>query len=291
MQPEIVKFSGPLDLDRTFSSGQCFRWVKKGDAYEGVVEHRAFSLLLKEGRLFVTSDTPGAGEFIRSYLDLDTDYDRIEHELSAAGGILKDACQYGSGLRLLRQHPWETLISFIISANNNIRRITGVIDRMCRWLGTPTMWPDMYGFPVPERLSACSEAELRALGLGYRAPYVREAALMVASGAIDLEHLHTLPEEEMRKQLLKVPGVGRKVADCVMLFAYRQTSVCPVDVWMKRALLAFYVEAPCAKVEDMRRLFLRRHGCLSGFAQNYLFYYLRNCPSLVGPDSPAPHKP
>jgi len=278
VQPEIVRFNGPLDLDRTFGSGQCFRWVKKGDAYEGVVEHRAFRLMLREGNLFVISDAPGAGEFIRSYLDLDTDYARIEQELSAAGGVLKDACQYGTGLRLLRQYPWETLISFIISANNNIKRITGIIERMCRWLGTPTTWPGMYGFPPAEHLSACSEAELRALGLGYRAAYVREAALIVASGELDLEHLRTLPEEEIRKQLLKVPGVGRKVADCVMLFAYRQTSVCPVDVWMKRALIACYGEAPCTRVEDMHRRFVRRHGCLSGFAQNYLFYYLRTHP-------------
>ncbi len=278
MQPEIVRFSGPLDLDRTFGSGQCFRWMKKGDAYEGVVEHRAFRLTLKEGDLSVLSDAPGAGEFIRSYLDLDTDYARIEQQLSAAGGVLKEACEYGSGLRLLRQYPWETLISFIISANNNIKRITGIIERMCQRLGSPTRWPGMYGFPSPEHISACSEAELRALGLGYRAAYVREAALLVASGELDLERLRTLPEEDMRKHLLRVPGVGQKVADCVMLFAYRQTSVCPVDVWMKRALITYYGEASCTRVEDMQKQFVRRHGCLSGFAQNYLFYYLRTHP-------------
>jgi N-glycosylase/DNA lyase len=198
--------------------------------------------------------------FWENYLDINTDYKAIT-DCFAEDDVLREACRELHGLRLLKQEPFETLISFIISQNNNIPRITGIISRLCERFGEEFA-PDCYAFPTAEVLS---QADLSAIGAGYRAGYITDAAVKVQNGAIDLSALYGADTDTARTELLKIKGVGEKVADCVLLFAYGKASAFPKDIWINRALERFYPSGlpDCIKGHE-------------GLAQQYLFEYIRN---------------
>lgn len=263
-----------FDLDETLDCGQCFRFEKLGDAsYRGIVQNRTLHLSKDGDTLTLYGITAQEFEgFWRGYFDLDTDYAAIKRQLSE-DERLRLACSYCPGMRILRQDPWEVLISFIISQNNNIGRIKGIIARLCAQFGDP-IDKENHAFPTPEKLADLALEELSALRSGFRAKYILDAAQKVAGGIVDLDELQALPYEEAKEQLMCIRGVGDKVADCVLLYGYYRMEAFPKDVWIKRALSEWYPEGlpDCCKTH-------------AGIAQQYLFHYIRTNPERKGFES------
>ena len=258
-----------LDLPLTLmDSGQCFRWTRKGDRYGCVLDGRAVWLWNGDDGLHVDGDTdPG---FLRHYLDLDRDYAAIAREY-AQFPAARAAIERYPGLRVLNQPAWEALICFMLSANNNVARIRGLTDALCRTYGDDR--GGLYSFPTPERLADVRDEALRALKVGYRAPYLIGAARAVLDG-FPLESLHALPYDAAHALLLTLPGVGDKVADCVLLFGCGHASAFPVDVWMERVLREWFAmtcRSRAALCKQARALL----GPHAGIMQQFLFHARR----------------
>lgn len=211
-----------------------------------------------------------------NYFDLERDYGEMKEELSE-DEILKEAVKFGSGIRILKQEPFETLISFIISANNAIPRIKSSIERLSKRYGKyigEYNGKDYYAFPTAEALSKVDVEELKETKIGFRAKYVSSAAKRVYNGEADLNDIKTLDTDEAREKLMEFQGVGPKVSDCILLFAMEKYDAFPIDVWVKRIMEYFYLK------EDTSMKKIQRYGeekfkDLAGFAQQYLFYYAR----------------
>ena len=268
-----IQIQDDFDLDKIARSGQCFRWQKAGEkAWRIVHKGQCLSIReLSEGRYHLSCTEEEYNAHWRSYFDLDEDYRKIRAKIVAADDpFLHAACTYGKGIRILRQDPWETLVSFIISQNKNIPSIKSCISLLCAAAGEPmtdNMGEKYAAFPSPEAILGMSEEQLRACRLGYRWKYVRSAALAVAEGALDLSALMSAEEEETLAYLMSVPGVGVKVASCVSLFGLHHMDAFPVDVWMKRILANEY---PAGYP-------MERYRPYNGVYQQYMFFYYRDC--------------
>ncbi|HEX9780976.1 MAG TPA: DNA glycosylase [bacterium] len=263
-------------LAETLRSGQAFRWRESAGWFHGVLGRTAVKVRQEGDRIVyaVSNEAVGAPELAR-YFALDLDLERVLRSIDVDLQIHR-AIAATPGLRVLRQDPWETLGSFILASFNNIRRIEGMIERVCRAYGDPVAMNGMpiYGFPPPERLARASERALRALGLGYRAPYLRATARLVANGRLPLPQLEAVGYEEARRALLGCDGVGQKVADCVALFGCGKTEAFPIDVWMARALRYYFRHRRISY--GAAREYARRHfGPYAGYAQQYLYHYVR----------------
>ncbi len=268
----------PFDLALTLACGQAFRWSERGGWWEAVVGGRLWRLRQEGDRILF--EGPGRSD-VENYLALDEDLPAILSSIDRDPGIHRSiaACR---GLRILRQDPWEILISFICATNANIPRIRGMIARLAMASGVeiPGTDPSGFAFPGPEALAtACAGAGgLSRCRLGYRDRYVAGAADIVARDPGVLARLAGLPFHDARRSLLTFPGVGPKAADCILLFGFHRLEAFPVDVWIRRILYARYLDPlPGAKVpsekEDRRiREFGREHfGPYAGYAQEYLF--------------------
>jgi len=266
-------------LQHIFECGQAFRWNKDDNGgYIGVVGNRVVhaNYLEEDKILIIDNCTPEEYEdHWKHYFDLDRDYGRIKEELSS-DRVMKAAVRYGWGIRVLNQDPWETLISFIISANNNIKRIQGIIEKLSKKYGKEIYWNgrSYYSFPTPDALANAREEDLKACGCGYRGPYIKKTARMVADGMISPHDLKKLPYEVARQQLLHFSGVGDKVADCILLFSMEKTEAFPVDVWVKRVMEYFYADKPVS-AKQIKLMAKEHFGIYAGLAQQYLFYYAR----------------
>ena len=221
-------------------------------------------------------------EICNKYFDLDTDYEEIKTKLAKIDEYLKQSVEYGKGIRILKQDLWETIISFIISANNNIPRIKGIIERISKKYGKKVIYKsnEYYTFPKVEELSNASVEDLRALGLGFRDKRVYETTKMFKEGKITLEELENENNTDvLREKLMTLPGVGGKVADCIMLFSLKKFNVFPVDVWVRRVMNELYIkqedETKVSK-ELLQNLAKEKYKDLAGLAQQYLFYQRRN---------------
>ena len=221
-------------------------------------------------------------EICRDYFDLNTDYEDIKEKLSKIDDNVKTSVGYGSGIRILNQDLWETIISFIISANNNIPRIKGIIDRISKKYGKEVNWngTKYYTFPTVEELSKASVEDLRALGLGFRDVRVYETTKKILNKEVDLNKLTEEKDtEKVREKLLTLPGVGPKVADCILLFStLKRFEVFPIDVWVRRVMNDLYIKNPDeTKVNkrEIEKLAKEKYGNLAGLAQQYLFYWKR----------------
>ena len=248
-----------FSLRDTLLCGQCFRWNEEDGVFTGWAGNRKASLYQRQNTLFLTDpDTT----FWKNYLDLDEDY------AGWNAGFRKDPTLFETvkavgGIRILRQDPWETLVSFIISANNNIPRIKGIIERLCAAFGEDG------AFPSPDRLAALSEEDLAPIRAGFRAKYILDAAKKVASGSLDLNAAGYLPDQALRDALRSVSGVGPKVAECVLLYGFHRLDAFPVDTWIKKALAFFY---PTGFPETLHP---------KGVAQQVLFHYIRTFPEAM----------
>ncbi len=260
---------GSFHIGRTFDCGQCFRFEPNGDGSVSGVAHGRWITLSspKDGILRIHgADADDFGSIWREYLDLDRDYDALADSF-AGDEVLTKAAKCASGIRILKQDPWETLCSFIISQNNNIPRIKGLIEALSRNYGEPIDTPDgtKYAFPTPRALAEAGEEALFALKTGFRAKYIADAAEKVASGELDLDAVAKLPTPEAADMLCTVKGVGPKVAACALLFGFGRGDCFPIDVWIRRVLDEFYPDG-----FDIAAL-----GNRAGIAQQYLFYYKR----------------
>lgn len=248
---------------KTFECGQCFRWnVGAGGEYTGVVGKRVLRVTENEGRVLCSApeeDLP----FWENYFDLDTDYSGIDAFLTE-DSYLRDCAEYGLGIRILRQEPWEALCSFIISQCNNIPRIKGIVESLCRNFGDE-LEPGIFSFPEPERIAPLSETELSPLRCGYRAEYILNAARRVSEGELDFEALSSMDADEAFSKITALKGVGKKVANCFMLYGLHRMDRFPIDVWMKRALKEHFPPDFDPGI----------FGEYSGLAQQYIFYYAR----------------
>jgi N-glycosylase/DNA lyase len=256
-----------LDIEKTFECGQCFRWNADGaGGYTGVASGRAATLRREGDGVYI--DAPeGELPFWRYYFDLDEDYEAATRSVSVCE-YLRECADYGAGIRILRQDKWEALCSFLISQCNNIPRIKAIVEALCALAGDEIRYrgETRYAFPTAEQVAALSPEALAPLRCGYRAPYLLSAARAVTAGEPDLEALAELPGPEARMELLRLRGVGGKVADCAVLFGLHRMDAFPVDTWMKKALKAHFPP-------DFDPASL---GEYAGLAQQYIFYRARD---------------
>ena len=259
-----------LDLLQTLDCGQSFRWSEQSDgSFCGVAYGKSVSVRLLGDDLYIDNATVEDFEKIwQGYFDLSLDYGKIRDEISKIHPVLNDASRYAPGIRILRQEPFEALCTFIISQNNNIKRIKGIVQRLCENFGEE-IGENTFAFPTAERLALLSPDDLAPLRAGFRNRYLIDASQKVASGEVDLEMCKTADYEQARRELMKITGVGVKVADCTLLFGMHRIEAFPVDVWMKRAMEKLF---PDMSAEDF--------GEYAGIAQQYIFHYSRMHPEL-----------
>lgn len=273
----VVENIRDFDPVHTFECGQCFRWLKQEDgSYTGVARERVVNVALCGDSLVMKNATEQ--DFINiwyDYLDLGRDYTKIKQQLKK-DEIMEKAIEYGQGIRILRQELWETLISFIISANNMIPRIMKTVAAIAKTYGEEKRLEDksFYTFPGIERLAGSCLEELDVCRGGFRCKYILNTAMLVKEKQVDLGALPGVDTSKAREELMKLPGVGPKVADCVLLYSGTKQNVFPTDVWVKRVMeeLYFKREASFKEIHDFSRDYF---GDLAGFAQQYLFYYAR----------------
>ncbi len=267
----VIRVSGAEDmsLEDTLCCGQSFRWREVDGGFKGTAYGKTVTVRKDGEDLLIIGATQGDFENIwRAYFDLDTDYVSLRADLASKHPVLREAAKFAPGIHILRQEPFEALVSFIISQNNNIKRIEGIVDRLCENFGE--ILPDgSFAFPTAEKLASLTEEDLSPLRAGFRNRYILSAARKVHSGEVSLEACRTLPFEEAKAQLMTIVGVGSKVADCVLLYGLHRTEAFPMDVWMKRAMSTLF---PDVDPSDF--------GEYAGVAQQYIFHYSRMHPEL-----------
>ncbi len=283
-QEYILQECSSFDPIHIFECGQCFRWNKqKNGSYTGVFRSNVINVKKEADKVIFRGISSGdIKEECKDYFDLDRDYEDIKNELSKVDDNLKNSIKYGNGIRLLNQDLWETLISFIISANNNIPRIKGIIERLSQNYGNKIVWnnEEYYCFPTPEELSKASVSDLRKLGLGFRDVRVYETTKIINDNKQKLQELENEKDVNvLREKLLEFPGVGPKVADCIMLFStLKRLEVFPIDVWVRRVMNELYIkneDETKVNKREIENLAKEKYGNLAGIAQQYLFYWRR----------------
>jgi N-glycosylase/DNA lyase len=277
--PTTARFTvRDYNLAATLDSGQAFRWSCTGARWTGVVRGRWVCLTAGKDSIEATCAVPVADwSWLKTYLQVEVDLQEVlatfpsDPHLEAA----VSACR---GLRLLRQDPWECLASFILSSTKQIVQIRQMIALLSERFGQPVAVPPgqapAYHFPGAAEIAQLEEPALRACKLGFRAPYLLQTARAVAADPTRLE-LSGLPMEAARQRLVDLPGVGRKIADCVLLFAYGFPRAFPVDVWVSRGLRALYFPRRAVSASRLHRFAAEYFGPHGGYAQQYLFHYLR----------------
>lgn len=249
--------------------GQVFCFDKKGKSYV-VFPQDKYALIIEKNDCYEieTEDV----DYFEDYFDLKNDYAKIKNQLSKFE-ILNKPLQFGRGIRILNQNLFETLISFIISANNNIKRIKLILNNLRKNLGNK-ICGDIFSFPTYLSLKECDEAFFKKMGAGYRAQYLVKVLSQIDPQI--LEEKRNLNTDELRKFLISLSGIGPKVADCVLLFGYKKGDVFPVDTWINQMYNQFY----CVEDnrEKIRNNLVLQFGNLSGYAQQYLFYFQRSMP-------------
>ena len=283
-QKYIIKNCNTFELKDIFECGQCFRFNKQEDeSYTGVVGNNVINVKKIDNEIHIKSvGQDNLEELVVNYFDLNRDYEQIKDKLSKIDENMEKSISYGKGIRILNQDLWETIISFIISANNNITRIKGIIDRMSERYGKKIIFEgkEYYTFPTIDELSKASVEDLRALGLGFRDVRVYETTKMIKNKEVDLEQLKNEKDfNKVRNTLLTLPGVGPKVADCILLFStLKRWEAFPIDVWVRRVMNELYIKNPDetkVKKEEIEKIAYEKFGNLAGIAQQYLFYWKR----------------
>lgn len=271
-------------LEHIFECGQCFRWNKEKDgSYTGVFKNNVLNVKEENNKIIFHGVCQGnIKEIVTEYFDLNRNYEEMQKKLSTIDENVKKSILYGKGIRLLNQDLWETIISFIISANNNIPRIKGIIERISKKYGNLIRWngKEYYTFPTVEELSKATVEDLRKLGLGFRDKRVYDTTKIILTKKVDLKQLQKEKDtQRVRDTLLTLPGVGPKVADCILLFStLKRLEVFPIDVWVRRVMNELYIHnAQEEKVnkKEIEKLAKQKYGNLAGIAQQYLFYWKR----------------
>ena len=283
-QQYILKNAKSFELKDIFDCGQCFRWNKESDeSYTGVFKQNVINVKKQGQDVYFKGICSGdIKNVVTYYFDLERDYENIKKTLSKVDINMKTSIEYGKGIRILNQDLWETIISFIISANNNIPRIKGIIEKLSKTYGNEIIWNNnkYYTFPSVNLLKDVTIEQYRKLGLGFRDIRLYETTQMILNKEIDLEYLKEEKDTlKVREELLKLSGVGPKVADCILLFSeLKRFDVFPIDVWVRRVMNDLYIKeeneekVSKKKIENLAK---EKFGNLSGIAQQYLFYWRR----------------
>ena len=284
------------DLAATLNSGQVFRWEQNENSWTGVVGRNFARLTQTENGILAETSSPIEQlDWLRDFLQVKIDLADVLKTFPD-DEPMRDAVRACRGLRLLRQEPWECLASFILSSTKQIVQIRQIVALLCERFGEPVEFcsgglrPSQFladgessavtdrrynSFPTPQCIAATTEKDLRNCKMGFRAPNLLAAARQIAEGAFDLEHIRRLDYAEARAELMQLRGVGGKIADCVLLFAYGFDSAFPVDVWIERALQRLYFPRRRASGPRLRRFAATHFGPHAGYAQQYLFHYMR----------------
>ena len=284
-QQYILENATSFEPKHIFDCGQCFRWDEEADAsYTGIVKNNVINVKKVDNSVvFKSVGADNLEQLVIDYFDLNRNYEKIKNELSKIDEYLANSINYGNGIRILNQDLWETIISFIISANNNIPRIKGIINRMSQKYGTEIIWNEKkyYTFPTVENLSKATVEDLRGLGLGFRDVRVYNTTHKILEKQVNLKELHQEKDtQKVRNILLTLDGVGPKVADCILLFStLKRFDVFPIDVWVRRVMNELYIkneDKTKVNKKDIEKLAKEKYGNLEGIAQQYLFYWKRD---------------
>ena len=285
MIEQIYTLKNPksFELKDIFDCGQCFRWNKNDDgSYTGVIKNGVLNVKCNKSKIYFNGIlNEDIRKIVNDYFDLNRDYTKIKQELSKIDEYMENSINYGKGIRILNQDLWETIISFIVSSNNNIPRIKGIIERISQKYGNEILYNNKkyYTFPTPKQLSNASVDELRKIGLGFRDKRVFETTQIVLNRKIELAEIQKEKDiAKIKNELLKLPGVGPKVADCIMLFSMKKKQVFPIDVWIRRVMNNLYINKEDEKKvhnEEILKIANKKYGELAGIAQQYLFYWIR----------------
>ncbi len=265
----VLVYLEDFSLQDTLECGQCFRFSKQEeDCYFGIASNHCLTISQRgDSILFHNISEQEFLSFWMDYFDLTTDYAQIK-TLFASDPILQEACEEAGGIRILRQDGFETLCSFILSANNNIPRIKGIVQRLCTCFGE-RLERD-FAFPSAQRLALCSEEDLAPIRSGFRARYLLDAARKTVSGEFSPQELSVIDIAQARESLYQILGVGKKVAECVLLYGFHRLEAFPVDVWIHKVLSRYYPDG-----------FPFANSPYAGIAQQYLFHYFRMHPQLL----------
>lgn len=282
-QVYIIDNNKTFEPKHIFDCGQCFRWnIEDDESYTGVFGNNVLNVK-KEGNkiTFKGICEKDIKQVVEDYFDFNTNYEKIKEKLANVDEYLKQSIEFGNGIRILNQDLWETIISFIISANNNIPRIKGIIERISKKYGKKIEWSgkEYYTFPTCKQLTDATVEDLRALGLGFRDKRVYETTKIFVNEEMTIKEL--IQEQDinkLREKLLTLPGVGPKVADCIMLFGLKRFEVFPIDVWVRRVMNDLYIkneDETKVKNTEIEKLAVEKYANLAGLAQQYLFYWRR----------------
>lgn len=283
-QKYVIKNINSFELTDIFDCGQCFRWNKQQDgSYTGTFKGNVMNVQKKGDTVTFKGICNGdIKEIVEDYFDLNRNYEDIKEKLSKIDEHVKISIEYGQGIRILNQDLWEMIISYIISANNNIPRIKGIIDRISKNYGKEVEWngEKYYTFPTPEELKDATIEDYRRLGAGFRDIRLYETVHMVLDKKIDLNKMQNNPNTlEVKEQLLTLSGVGSKVADCILLFStLKRLEVFPIDVWARRVMNDLYIkneDETKVNKKEIEKLAQEKFGNLAGIAQQYLYYWRR----------------
>ena len=271
-----------FELADIFDCGQCFRWNKQEDgSYTGIFRKNVINVQKQKNTIIFKGICDGEiKEIVEDYFDLKRNYEEIKNKLSQIDENVKTSIEYGQGIRILNQDLWEMIISYIISANNNIPRIKGIIERLSKTYGQEIEWngEKYYTFPTPEELKDVTVEDYRKLGAGFRDIRLYETVHMILDKKVNLEEMQNNSNTlEVREQLLTLSGVGPKVADCILLFStLKRFEVFPIDVWVRRVMNELYIkneDETKVNKKEIEKLAHAKFGNLAGIAQQYLFYW------------------
>ena len=273
----VIEDIKDFNLNHIFDCGQCFRWNKEEDGtYTGVVKNKVINIEQNGSTVVFSNVSMDDYHIIKEYFDLNTDYTEIKRSVNT-DEIMAESIKFGEGIRILNQDEWETMISFMISANNRIPMIKKVIENLstsfgdfiCNYKGR-----DYYSFPTAEQLSSADIEKIQECKAGFRSPRIKEAASRFLKEKDIIYNIKNTNYDEGLAYLKTYTGIGDKVANCILLFSMRQFDTFPVDVWVRRVMQTLYVDKD-TKDADIRKFAENKFGKLSGYAQQYLFYYAR----------------
>ena len=268
-----------FNLKCTLECGQCFRWKKiDGEYYVGVIKDRAIKVKQVDNTLCIISNNmDNLEEIVKNYFNLDLDYSSIEKRIALVDDNIKKAVTNTTGLRFLKQDFFETLISYIISANNNIPRISKSVNEISKRYGKKVELDGQkyYLFPTPEELKDVTKEEYRECGVGFRDKYIYNTVAKINNKEINLEEMYKMDTNSLKKELLSLMGVGPKVADCILLFACSRTEVFPIDTWVEKIMTKLYFDNKEATKKQIQEYATNNFKNDAGIIQQHLFYNIR----------------
>lgn len=267
-----------FNLKYTLECGQCFRWKKVDEYYIGIIKDRVIKIRQEENYLYILSNKEeNLEEAVKEYFELDKDYESIERRIAKVDEYVKKAVSNTSGLRHLNQDLFETIISYIISANNNIPRISKSVNEISKRYGKKIVFDneEYYLFPTPEELKNVSMEEYRECGVGFRDKYIFNTVKEINDGNLNLDEIKELSTELLREKLLSLMGIGPKVADCILLFSCGRQEVFPIDVWVERVMKKLYFKEINVSKKEILKYSDENFGSDAGIIQQHLFYNIR----------------